>query len=907
MLKRPARILIVTGLGILALLMLGQAGSELYTEVLWFRETGHTSVFWTRVWAHALVRLVTGGLGAAFVLFNLWIVVRQLGPVHLRRRYLNLEIAEQVPRRYVHTGVVVAAILAGWWLSAITFGGDTPLAVLAWLNRSTWGIRDPQFQRDLGFFVFSLPLYTRLLEYLLLVAVWSVLLIAIGYVLVGAVRLRENRLEVDDTPRLHFALVIAFLILLLGVRYWLGRYGILLDGKGFSGAVGYTDVHARLPAQRVLAVLSLGAAVALVYGALRRVWWPPLVMVGLLLLSSVVLGYAYPSIIQKLRVEPTQLERERRFISWHIEFTRMAYGLGDLEGTPYVPRNGSVGGWAQVAHALGRLPLWDPERLQEVFDQKHSGVAYYRFPSVQYDRYGESGADQQVAIGVREFNPEGLQEQRRTWQTLHLNPRVVRGVGAMVVPASEKTAVGDPVPWVQGFAPVLRDPIAPAALDIAEPTVYFGEDTDGYLVLGSKNDSVSTRDWRSRAAGIPIGSFLRVVAFSWRFNDRNLLFAGEQLTDSSRLIFRRRVTERVAHIAPFLEWDPVVLPVVARGRIVWMLDGYADSNTFPIARSRQLGTAGWVRYRRHVVKATVDAVTGAVAFYALTDAEPILESYRRVFPGLIQPIQDMPPELASHLRYPADFFQLQAEILKDYHVDSPDAFFGGENLWAIPVEEGQPDAASYQPTYMIGRLPSVPDPEFFLMVPFIARERQNMTALLVVRNDPDRFGEMVLLEFPRDRQVTGPRQVQSLLEQDPDISMQLTLLRQKGSDVNIGRLRIVPLDSALLFVRPVYLSATGNPVPQLQRVIVSDGSAVNMAVTLPTAVDGLYSGVQDTMLPPTGPIERPGQPRAWPEEALLLLKQAERAAREGDWAGFGAHLRELRELLDRLARERAQS
>ncbi|MGH7552010.1 MAG: UPF0182 family protein, partial [Longimicrobiales bacterium] len=311
---------------------------------------------------------------------------------------------------------------------------------------------------------------------------------------------------------------------------------------------------------------------------------------------------------------------------------------------------------------------------------------------------------------------------------------------------------------------------------------------------------------------------------------------------------------------------------------------------------------------RNVVKATVDGVTGAVAFFGLTNDDPILESYRRVFPGMIQPLQAMPPELIGHLRYPASFLQLQADILKEYHVNAPDVFFSSEDQWELPDDDGRAETGSfYRPTYMIGRIPGTPEPEFFVMIPFIARARQNMTALLFVRNDAEHYGEIVLVEFPRDRQVTGPRQVQSLLEQDPDISMQLALLRQKGSDVGFGRLRIVPLDSSLLYVQPIYLIASGgNKIPQLQRVIASDGSAVNMAVTLPSAVDGLYRGTPDTVVLSSEPIEGRATPRAWPDEALLLLDEAERAARAGDWSSYGAHLRELRDLLNRLARERSQ-
>ncbi|MGH7574278.1 MAG: UPF0182 family protein [Longimicrobiales bacterium] len=901
MLKRPARIIAGAALGLAVLLMLGQNAAILYTETLWFGELGFADTFWKQVWISTAVRAATGAVTAALVLLNLWIVVRQLGPVQLRRRYGNLEIAEQVPRSAVLVGVVLTAVLAGWWLSGMTFGGDAPLSVLTWLRREPWGVRDPLFGRDLSFFVFALPVYSRMLDHLLLTGLWCVLLAVIGYVLVGGVRIHGSRVEIDEQPRLHFAVVAALLILLFAARYWVGRYGILMDGEGFGGAIGYTDVHARLPAQRVLAVFSVGAAAALLYGAFRRVWWPPAVAVGVLLVASVVLGYLYPSVVQKLRVEPTQLERERPYIGWNLEFTRLAYGLDALDRIAFIPRQGRLRDPEAASSAVSRLPLWDPEPLQAGFEQNQSLRPYYEFPSVRFDRYGPPGEERQVAIAVREFSEQGLQPENRTWSTLHLDAELVRGLGMVATPVAEKTAEGDPVFWIKDLG-ATRHPEAPPDLELLEPTVYFGQNMEGFLVLDSPRDSTARPSLSGRRAGIALDSFLRMLAFAWRFNDRNLLFAGE-VTDSSRVVFRRRVRDRVARIAPFIMWDQNVHPVVALGRLVWLVDGYTAATTFPIAAPRRIGGLGEVRYLRNAVKATVDAVTGQVALYALTEADPILESYRRIFPELVQPLASMPPELVGHLTYPTLYMQLQADVLKDYHVGRAETFFGGENRWQVPRDEQESANAPHRPIYLFARLPGEPKAEYLLMLPFIARDRQNMTALLAARNDPESYGELVLLELPLDRRITGPRQVQSLLEQDPDISSTLALLRTRMSGVDYGRLRIVPLDSALLYVQPIYLSATDQSIPQLTRVIVSDGSAVNMGATLADAIDGLYRDSPDPMVTPLEPTELGLPGPSWPDEALLLLEQAERASRASEWATFGERLRELRALLERAARE----
>ncbi|MGH7504250.1 MAG: UPF0182 family protein, partial [Longimicrobiales bacterium] len=353
--------------------------------------------FWTRLRAILGIRFGTGVVGGLVVLVNLWAVARHLGPVQLRRRYGNLEISEQVPRAYVRAGIIVAAVLAGVWLSGIAFPSGNAVAVMAWANRPAWGVTDPLFGRDLSFYVFSLPLYTQLLDYLLLVIVWSLLLTVVGYVLVGAVRVRENRLEIDEHPRLHFAFLVAALVLVFAARYWLGRYGILLQGSGFSGGVGYTDVHARLPAQRVMAVLSMGAAVALLFGAVRRVWWPPVAAVAALVIAGIGLGYVYPSFIQQLRVEPNELERERPYIGWNIEFTRRAYDLEALDTVNLHPHPNGLRGRPPQQPWLDQIPLWELEPLRAVFNQRQTSRGYYNFPSIDADRYGPPGEERQVA------------------------------------------------------------------------------------------------------------------------------------------------------------------------------------------------------------------------------------------------------------------------------------------------------------------------------------------------------------------------------------------------------------------------------------------------------------------------------------------------------------------------------
>src|SRR5690606_28552577 len=499
----------------------------------------------------------------------------------------------------------------------------------------------------------------------------------IGYALVGAVRVRGSRFEVDDRPRVQFAILVAGMLAVFGARLLLGRYELLLGGGGFGGTIGYTDVHARLPARLILGLLAFASAASLLYGALRRTWGPPVMAVGVFLLAAAGMGVVYPAVVQKVQVEPNQLASEVDYIRWNMEFTRRAYGLDDMERRSFRYRRADADAWTRATPALAELPLWDLPQLQTLFNEIEGRQRYYTFPALDYDRYETASGTEQVAIGVREFAPEHLPANSQTWQTIHLSPMGTRGFGAVVAPAAEKLR-GDPVYWLSDVQPVQRHPSAPLSLELREPSVYFGETMSEYAIVGhSMRASGAESDIGGAAApmphvatGVPLSSFARILAFAVRFGEQNLLFARE-LGDTSRLLFRRSVDERVAELAPFLLWDGDAQPVIANGRILWILDGYTASSNFPLARPDTL-EIGVLRYLRSSVKATVDAVSGEVRMYAVGDIDPILRTYRRIFPGLVRDEAEMPPFVREHLRYPQLLFRVQADILEEYHLERPE-------------------------------------------------------------------------------------------------------------------------------------------------------------------------------------------------------------------------------------------
>lgn len=910
--RRLGRILLIAGLALLVLLIVGRAGVGFYTDVLWHRELGYLPAFWRRFGIALSVRAGAGLVSGAVVLLNLWLVARNLGPVRVRRRYGNIEIAERIPRRHVLAGAVAIAVLGGWWLAELQFDDTAALAVAAWLRHVPFGLTDPIFGRDASFYVFTLPVLADVLDLLLLATVWSLALVALGHVLVGGLRWEENRLLFSRPARLHLALLLAVMLVLLGARYWLGRYALLVDGTGVGGAFGYTDDRVRLPGYWVIGSVAVAAAVAVVHGARTRSLVPPVAGLGALIAAGLLVGLAWPAAVQKFRVEPNELSREAAYIRWNIEFTRRAYGLEDIARARFPYRSGARPDPARLGGLLSRLPVWDPEPVREGLNQEQVLFQYYRFPDVDYDRYGPAGEEIQVAIGVREFSLEGLQPENRTWQSLHLNPNYIRGIGAAVAP-THISGEGGPDLWVQGIPPVVTLTGAPEGLRIRNPSVFFGESAQGYAVVVPGRDSAfAGQPGVDFPAGIPLTSFLRVMAFAWRFGDETLLFSGDVGRDS-RLIFRRSLRERVEELAPFILWDTDPLPVIADGRIVWMLDGYTASPSFPLARAVSLGSVR-TRYLRNAVKATVDAVTGEVEFYAMDDADPISTTYRRLFPELFHTAAEMPAPLRGHLRYPQLAMVVQAEILQEYHVDRAEVFYAGQDVWERPQETApRGGIRAYRPIYAMVPVPLGQGVDYLAMLPFIARARKNMTAMLVARNDADRYGELSLLELPRDQQVPGPDQVRTMIEQDEVIAPELSLVRQRGSGVDMGQMRVIPLDSTIVFVQPLFLSAEENPIPEIWNIVVSDGRRVAMAPGFAGALASLQLPVDARPMPrrgttprasgPTAETAEPGE--AWSQRAIDLLDRAEARLREGDWAGYGRMLDELRALLERAGEDAA--
>ncbi len=906
------RILIFLAIGLGVAILLGRGLTHLYTEILWYSNAGYASVYRTLLLADGGTRVLAGLLTAAVAFVNFRIVSRTLSAIQIKRRFGNLEIAERLPARTIFWGVTLTSLLLGLWVGA-SFPGDAGIRVLLFLRSPEWGLETPFVARDVSFFVFTLPILEGLVILGLALAFLLLSFTAAGYAATGSLTFRGGRASIAELPRKHLGVLAGIFLLLLSARFWLSPFLLLLNGNsGVQGIFGFADAQARIPAYRILALLTaLGGVTTVWSGFTRRL--APLIGSGIgVVLGGLLLVQVYPEIVQRWQVEPNELARETPFIQANLDFTRRGFGLDSLRREEFDYGEDVRPDWSAAAAQFSGLPIWTPATLLTTFQEVEARYRYYDFADVSVDRYPSPAGVTPVAVAVREVDPGGIEDPN--WQNLHLRPRYLAGMGAVASAVTRRTAQGRPPMFLSGIPPVeTDDPNAPPALNLPDPSVYFGSRTQRYAVLNQSGGDLGTDDpgpptpgpeAGEEIQGIRLGGFLRTLAFAWRFRDPNLLFASE-VSAESRIVFRRSVLERANAIAPFLRYLEVPYPVIHEGRIIWILEGFTSTRQFPLSALHELPGRGAATYVRNSVKVTVDAVTGETRLYRSDDGDPLLEAWSRVFPGVIRPLEEMPPGLRDHVRYPVSLLELQARVLLQYHQETPPTFHGQQDVWALPQELAQGTRpVPYRPEYGLYRLPGEEDPEFLLTTVFVPAGRQNLTGILAARSDAPHYGEIHLLDIAVDEQVPGPRQVEALVEQDPVISQQFSLWRQGGSQVWSGHLHVVPVGRTILYLEPIFLAAEADAIPELRRFVVSDGRRVAMEESLADAIADLAGAGGETFTPPP---QAPGQvedivPMArWPQEALDLLDRAEERLRSGDWAGFGEALDELRVLLRNFA------
>lgn len=820
-------VLFVAGVfaGIIILLMLFAWLRQVWTDLMWFDSLAFKSVYTTILTTKVWLFFTGAGVFTLLVSGNVWLVYRySRGP--------TLDIIPQPTlktlRRMVFGGVVFVIAVA-----ALIFGSTAASRwelVLGFANGVPFGAADPQFGKDISFYVFKLPLLHFVQGWLL--GVLIVLLLISAALHATLLSLRGARFVVGRSFLIHMSLLGVGILIAFFFNYWLGIFELSFSSRGAVFGASYTDVNARVFTHRLLMAVVVGGAGLLVFNALvlrelRLIG----AVVGLWLGAVILVGVLYPALVQRFRVQPSELARERPFIERNIAATRQAFGLGNIKEQTFPLRNDGLNAELVTRNpeTFGNLRLWDHRPLRDVLNQIQFIRLYYDFHDVDVDRYTVEGQYRQVMLSARELSPQKLPSEAQRWVNQRL--QFTHGYGVAISPVTEFTRDGRPIFFAKDVPPS-------GVIEVEQPAVYYGETNSNHVIVNSRlpefdypteSDTPVYTNYEGEG-GVRLSSFWRRLAYAWQFRDVNILISGE-LSKDSRIMYRRTVQEGIRAVAPFLTLDRDPYIVVADGHLFWIQDAYTVTGRYPYSTP-----TGKFNYIRNSVKVVMDAYNGTQTYYVADRNDPLVQTFQNIFPTLFQPMEAMPASLRSHIRYPEDLFTIQAQKYLQYHMLDPTVFFNKEDQWSVPNELYFDGLQPMEPYYINMKLPGEAREEFVLLLPFTPSNRPNLVAWLAARNDGEHYGEIVAYTFPKDRQVFGPEQVEARIDNDPIIRQEIALWRQGGARVLRGNLLVIPMENTLIYVEPLYLQPANLLFPELTRVIIVDANRVYMRSSVEAAL-----------------------------------------------------------------------
>ena len=892
---------------VVALILLGSA-SSIIVDWAWLVSVGYVSVFWTVFAAKAALFVAALVLSTVVLWINGSLALRLSRPRQLRLPAIfdqnfatpggtSGAFAPALPPLPWQWLILAAAFVLGVVI-ALGEMGNWELA-LRFIHQAPYGQRDPLFGKDIGFYLFSLPAYIAIKNWLLLLLFLSAGIAGVVYMLHGEINLDSRRWRFSPEAIGHASALLGIFFALKAWSYALDRYHLLYNDNGVVVGAGYTDVHVELPVLWILFALAIAATLVAWSNIWRRTYRPVIGATVLLFGGAFLLGEVVPALFERFYVKPSELQLETPYIQRNIALTREAYNLSQITVKSFPAEQGLTYQSLQDNSAtVDNIRLWDWRPLLDTYAQLQEIRTYYRFLDVDVDRYTIDGKYRQVTVAPRELISSLLPPNAQTWVNLHL--LFTHGNGVVMSPVTQKSTEGLPDFYLKDIPPVASG--GPA---ITEPRIYFGQGMSGYVIVKGSTPEFDYPKGKDNvyasydgADGIPIGGAFWRSLFAWQYNDVNILLS-HYITGSSRIVLHRDIVDRIKTIAPFLRLDHDPYAVISGGKLYWMQDAYTTSDWFPYAHS-----SGDLNYIRNAVKVVVDAYNGTVTLYTVDPGDPLIATYERIFPTLFKPFSAMPTDLQRHIRYPEDLFSLQAQEYRAYHMDSPEVFYNREDLWQFPREPTGPDGngsgTRMAPYYMIMRLPGESHAEFFLMLPMVPSQRENMIAWMAARCDPPDYGKLIVYEFPKEKLVYGPFQIEARINQNTAISQQISLWNQMGSRVIRGSLLVVPIENSILYLTPLYLRAESGQLPELKRVIAAYGDRVVMEDTLPEALAALFSQSLPVAPVGAGPAVA-GQASSVAREALGHYERAIERLKAGDWAGFGTELDALRPLLQNLS------
>jgi len=922
--RRRRRFVLIILVALAVIFFASRAALSYYVDLLWFESLGYAQVFWKTLNLQWEVFAVFAA-ATFFVLYGAFLALKRAHLPDLPEGHTifiggqPLKLPVEPVLRLIALGVSLAIAAA----TGAAMMGEWPTLALFWYApRAAGSVVDPIFGKPLNFFLFALPAWQLLAGWLLTLAVILCALAVFFILISGGARVLAGRLSRHVTlPWRGLSIAFAFLLLILAAREYIGRFDLLLEDHTIFGGVTYTDAHITLTGMLVVcAALVLGAVIAAVNAMrLPRGRW----LIAAILPAAVcyIALQAISWYVSSFIVKPNELVREKPYIVFNTELTRQAYGLNRVAQREF-PAETTVEA-ADAANnqaTLQNIRLWDWRALQDTLRQIQEIRTYYDFPDIDIDRYNIDGTTREVMLAARELNVDKLPESSRNW----INEKLIytHGYGITMNPVNGFTAEGLPtlilsnMP-VQSTVPGLR---------VTRPEIYFGEltNTDVYVKTRQKEFNYPQGENNNLTSyegdgGIVLGNFLRRMIIALDQNDLAKLPFSDDVNKSSRLLMRRNIRDRVAALAPFLTYDPDAYVVLGDdGRLSWIMDAFTVSESYPYSTHYRLDNNS-INYMRNSVKVVIDAYDGTTTFYVFDTEDPIIAAYRRIFPALFKDAAMMPPGLRKHVRYPELLLKLQAEVYGLYHMTDPEAFYNREDLWTVATEVGMSQGGEQttqpmQPNFVLMKLPGETDVEFAEILPFTPANRNNLIGWIAGRSDGAQYGTSVVYNFPKTKLVDGPLQIEARIDQNAQLSGQLTLWNQQGSHVRRGALLVIPTGKALLYAEPIYLQAERSPMPELRLVVLALQDRLAYGPTFESAMASLFGGTVSSLTAPSmasaAPAEaqRGAPPSAQPAadlnaliaEAARDLADYQRLTAEGKLGEAGQKLEELKRTLDKL-------
>ena len=905
---RPRVLLFGLAAAIIAVLVVLGLADQLLVDYLWFSSLGFRSVFLTAVSARILVFAVVLLLALA----GLWIsgsLALRYSPDRERLRIVRFpediqqlslpdvirSLGERVPWRLLIGAV--ALLLAIFVAAGESSNWDTYLKALYGVK---FGITEPVFGKDIGFYAFTVPLLTDFRDLALLVIFLAAAVAAGVYWARGGLDFRAAPPTISRAAVAQASVLLALFFLQRAYAYWLSRFDLLFHTDGVVYGVRYVDEVLWRPGLWLLSALSIAAAVVCFTNLRPRGARRLVIAAVIVFVPAIILNLVQP-VIESLWVKPNELAVERPYLVRNIEFTRRAFKLDGVDVIPFRAAGKlTPASLAQDSPTMKNIRLWDPRPLLSTYKQLQEIRLYYDFRDVEVDRYWIQGNYSQVMLSARELNIDALPENARTWINQHL--KFTHGYSIVMSPVNAKDPEGLPLFFLKDIPAV-----SSVGLTIGQPGVYYGDEPSNYAVVKTNTPEFdyprgadNVFGYYQGEDGIRASGLFRRLLFSYYFRDLNLLVS-ETIQTQSKILIRRNIRERVSRLAPFLVQDRDPYIVLYNGRLAWVLDCYTTSDQYPYSQRN----GDQINYIRNAVKAVVDADSGKTVLYVSDPTDPVIQTWERIFPSMFEPMAAMPADLHLHIRYPEDMFLVQANMYATYHMKDPQVFYNREDLWDFPRENYGGEVGQMQPYYVIMRLPNEPHEEYILMMPMVPRGRDNMISWLAGRCDGAEYGHLIEYAFSKDKLIYGPYQIQARINQNPEISRQISLWNQMGSRVIMGNLLVIPIEDSLLYVEPLYLRAENGQLPELQRVIASYGDRVVMGEDLePTLADLFKTGppsateiVQAKLPSPSkvGPVAAAPAVAGDLHAAADHYERALKALRSGDWSGFGSEMQKLGE------------